>query len=135
MKREYGSYFMTFFAGMFIGMAILGQISSTIDSSFSDMSQWENLHAATDQSEVDEIFGHYIEFIVEHEIDWDSMTIYAKIDRSIMRGSDAECQFFGQMMEHITRHGFMVHVTNEGFIPSTKNPIDHEWAVVLAKGY
>jgi len=134
MKKEFTTLFITFFAGMFIGMAIVGQVTDQIHQKF-DPANWSNVEVAQIDSETEQIFGSYIEYIISHEIDWEKRMISVLIDPSILRGSDAECEYFGQMMKHITSHDFVVYILNTGWIPTLKNPIDYEHASLLAKGY
>ena len=132
MKGRISQLAMIFFMGLFVGMAMTGEVSKQIHVGFN---QWSNLDHATSVQEEEMIFGHFIEFIVNHDINWDTREISVLVDQSIMNGTDAECEYFGKMMEYITRQGFTVYVKNKGFIPSAKNPINYEWAKVLAQGY
>lgn len=78
------------------------------------------------------LFGAYIPMIVSWNADWNERVVYVEVDSSLLTGTDTACQLFGMMMKHITALDVVVHVDNDGYIPSTKNPIDHAWATQLA---
>jgi hypothetical protein len=71
--------------------------------------------------------------IVRHEIDLNHMVIFIEIDGSLLTGTDSACGLFAMMMKHLTDNGLLVYVTNDGWIPSARNPIDSWWANKLAK--
>jgi hypothetical protein len=132
MNARLSHLFIVFFLGIFVGMAVVGEVSKQIHSEIKD---WNFVEAATTQLEQEMLFGSYIDYIVNHSVNWDTREVSILIDRSILRGSDAECEYFGQMMYYITGQGFTVYIENDGWIPTLKNPVDFEHAKILAQGY
>ena len=78
------------------------------------------------------LFGAYIPMIVSWEADWGERIVSVEVHEALLTGTDTACQLFGFVMKHITALDVVVKVTNNGWIPSTKNPIDHAWATQLA---
>ena len=78
------------------------------------------------------LFGSFIPMVRSWSADWNERIVYVEVDSALLTGTDTACQLFGFMMKHITALDVIVLVTNEGWIPSTKNPIDHAWATHLA---
>ena len=78
------------------------------------------------------LFGVYQAVIVSWSANWTKRVVHVEIDGSILDGTDANCRIFGFVMKHITANDVLVVVTNTGYIPSTRNPIDHAWATHLA---
>ena len=78
------------------------------------------------------LFGIYSAVIVSWSANWKERVVHVQIDESILDGTDANCRIFGFVMKHITTNDVLVVVTNTGYIPSTRNPIDHAWATHLA---
>lgn len=85
------------------------------------------------QSHYQEIlFGAYIPMIVSWNANWTTRVIHVEVHESLLTGTDTACRLFGFVMKHITANDILVVVTNTGYIPSTRNPIDHAWATHLA---
>lgn len=72
---------------------------------------------------------------------WPDKTIHVHIpkDHLFETGTDSACQYFGEMCVKfldIYDDGWLLTVTTDGnFIPSSKMPIDLEWAKILKEGY
>jgi hypothetical protein len=93
---------------------------------------WESYFHRDEQSETEEVFGDYLQYIVRHEINWDHMAAFIELDGSILTGTDIMCEEFARMMVYITQHDMLVYITNSGWIPSVYNPIDEYTAQILA---
>jgi len=79
------------------------------------------------------IFGHWLEYVINHEIDWVDMVIYMKVDGLLTEGTDISCLMFWKMMYDITSIGFIIYIENEGWIPSKSKIINHKMAVILSE--
>ena len=80
----------------------------------------------------EQLFGSFIPMVRSWNADWNERVVYVEVDSSLLTGTDTACQLFGMMMKHITALDVVVQITNDGYIPSTWNPIDHAWATQLA---
>lgn len=78
------------------------------------------------------------------EPDWDAsqdqihlMCEPIELPRWCMIGTDGTCQVCGEYMLKILRVNNYpcIYITNEGWIPTSRNPVSLKWAKVLAQGY
>ena len=71
------------------------------------------------------------------DMDIDEQIFYIKLGDSLMNGSDGSCQYAGVIMNEILEENpeWKIFITNEGWVPSKKNPVDLQWSRVLAEGY
>lgn len=76
-------------------------------------------------------FGPYLEMINEHHCDWGRKVCWVHIDEVMLDPTDTGCLQFAYMMRYLTRDDFVIYVTNTGWIPSSRNPIDAAWAARL----
>jgi len=82
-----------------------------------------------------ELIGVWQPMINSHRIDRECEHLYIHIDEIMLSGTDMACQLYGMMLKHLTRTGWIVMITNEGWIPSEYRVIDHTLATKLARGY
>ena len=71
------------------------------------------------------------------DIDYEDKIVYVKLHSQLVSGSDGACQAAGQTILYILEEldpGWQVFIVNT-WVPSEKNPINIEWAKVLAEGY
>jgi hypothetical protein len=62
---------------------------------------------------------------------------YLYLDSQYTNGSDGACQGAGMLILQTLNNlpdGWKVYITND-WVPSSVNPIDKEWAKILAQGY
>lgn len=78
-----------------------------------------------------EAFGPYLSVVNRHECDWDRMVCFIEVDELLTSGTDYACLQFAYAMKYITGNGILVYITNHGFVPSARNPIDFGWASQL----
>ena len=75
--------------------------------------------------------GRITSYDIEHKI------AYMELHPLLVTGSDSACQGAGMVIlttiESLGKD-WKVYVTNT-WVPSSKNPIDYEWAKILAEGY
>ena len=96
----------------------------------------------------EEAWHHFVEcqaLCDNYDIDlkmwsWANKTIRVHIPDGhwFSTGTDGACQAFGIMAKKlldIYADGWLLYATGEGFVPSSKMPIDLEWAKQLAEGY
>jgi hypothetical protein len=82
-----------------------------------------------------ELIGVWQPMIISHRIDRELQRIFINIDGSLLSGTDMACQLYGMMLKHLTRSGWIVLITNDGWIPGNARVIDHAYATKLARGY
>jgi hypothetical protein len=129
---------ITFLLGFIMGMYTIAEVKpeSEIFPQYAHTSTaWEHDDEIgaeyMDRSEgkdTEELFGHYIEYVATHHIDWNHMVIFIELDGSLLDGTDMSCIIFAQMMKQLTDYDMLVYITNKGWIPTRRNPIDEWWA-------
>ena len=78
------------------------------------------------------LFGSFIPMVRSWSANWNERVVHVEVDATLLTGTDTACRLFGMLMKHITENDVIVVVDNDGYIPSSKNPIDHAWATALA---
>lgn len=71
------------------------------------------------------------------DVDFEDKIAYVRLNEVLTSGSDGACQAAGMTIQYIIEElgtEWRVYVVND-WVPSKKNPIDHEWAKKLAEGY
>lgn len=73
------------------------------------------------------------------DIDWEVDTACVEIELPswCMIGTDSTCEACGKyMLKILETHEYpCIYITNDGWIPTSKNPVDLQWAKILAQGY
>lgn len=82
-----------------------------------------------------ELIGVWQPMIINHHIDRELQHLFINVDYILLDGSDYSCKLFGMMLKHLTRTGWIVIITNDGWVPSGARIIDHAYATKLARGY
>lgn len=82
-----------------------------------------------------ELIGAWQPMIVSHRFDMKLQRLFIHVDGILLDGSDYSCRLYGMMLKHLTRTGWIVLITNDGWVPSQARVIDHAYATKLAKGY
>ena len=71
------------------------------------------------------------------DVDVEQQMFYIRLGEPLMNGSDGSCQYAGVIMNEILEDNpeWKIMITNEGWVPSARNPVDLEWSRTLAEGY
>lgn len=97
------------------------------------------LHSEDEELDYDSFYAasyqigpYWWQFIDEVSTSAGEKVLHIKIDEHHFDGSDKSCEEFSRMMVYLTRKGWIVEITNDGWIPSEERVINHEYAKWLA---